>query len=77
MGKKDPVSNDIQLSNLIKKYFNSLGNFFCIEPSNINLESKPDIVFDNKPKPQIEYIKTSINDSDTEDEDAPELIETK
>ena len=42
-GMKGPVSNDIHLSNAIKQYFSSLGKFLCIEPSNISLESTPNI----------------------------------
>ena len=64
MGAKGPVSNDMNLSNSIKQYFGSLGKFFCIEPANLNLDTIPDIVTNNK-KPE----------TDTEDEDdAPELI---
>jgi hypothetical protein len=77
MGTTKPVSNDIRLSNAIKQYFASLGKFLCIEPSNISLGSEPDILFDNAPKQtqQIEKIKTNENDdTDTEDEEAPELV---
>jgi hypothetical protein len=61
MGTKGPVSNDMNLSNAIKQYFSSLGKFFCIEPSNISLESTPDITTN-----QNIYI-----------EDIPELISTE
>ena len=78
MGTTKPVSNDIRLSNAIKQYFASLGKFLCIEPSNISIESQPDIVFDNVPpqREKFEKIKTSNdNNDDTEDEnEAPELV---
>lgn len=60
MGTKGPVSNDMNLSNSIKQYFSSLGKFFCIEPSNINLASTPDIITNQT------YV----------DDDVPELIPT-
>jgi len=60
MGTKGPVSNDMNLSNSIKQYFSSLGKFFCVEPSNINLESTSDIITNNY----------------HDDEDVPELIPT-
>ena len=77
MGTTKPVSNDIRLSNAIKQYFASLGKFLCIEPSNISIESQPEMIYNvPKQKPQIEKIKTSNdNNDDTEDEDeAPELV---
>jgi hypothetical protein len=79
MGTTKPVSNDIRLSNAIKQYFTSLGKFFCIEPANIGMESRPDIVFDNTPKQTFEKIKMpNDNDNDTEDEDdIPELVKTE
>jgi hypothetical protein len=73
MGSTKPVSNDMKLSNAIKQYFTSLGKFFCIEPANANVESVPDITFNNTPPPAPLKNK---DDSDTEDEDAPELINT-
>ena len=75
-GSTKPVSNDIRLSNAIKQYFSSLGKFLCIEPSNISLDSSPDIVFDRPPtqQQQFEKIKTNNDDTDTEDEEAPELV---
>ncbi len=59
MGTKGPVSNDIHLSNAIKQYFSSLGKFFCIEPSNINLESTPDITTNNMIEDVPELIPTN------------------
>ncbi len=47
MGTKGPVSNDMNLSNSIKQYFSSLGKFFCVEPSNVSLNSTPDIITNN------------------------------
>jgi hypothetical protein len=71
MGSKKPVSNDIRLSNAIKQYFTSLGNFFCIEPLNTDIQTEDvsNITTFNRPQaPQIE--KINIDDcSDTEDED--------
>jgi hypothetical protein len=64
MGTKGPVSNDMNLSNAIKQYFSSLGKFFCIEPSNISLESTPDIT-------------TNQNNYNNYIEDIPELISTE
>jgi hypothetical protein len=79
MGSTKPVSNDMKLSSAIKQYFTSLGKFFCIEPANISMESRPDIVFDNTPKQTFEKIKIpNDNDNDTEDEDdMPELVKTE
>jgi hypothetical protein len=82
MGTTKPVSNDMRLSNAIKQYFSSLGKFLCIEPANLSLEDKQDIVFNNAPPKsthQFEKIKTSADDNnDTEDEDeddeAPKLV---
>ena len=82
IGTTKPVSNDIRLSNAIKQYFTSLGNFFCVEPSNITMDSRPDIVFDNTPPKQtFEKINMPNDNSDTEDtedeDDMPELVKTE
>lgn len=77
-GTSKQVSNDVKLSNAIKQYFASLGKFLCIDPANLSLESEPDIVFDNVPNQMqhVERIKINEDDTDTEDEDAPELVKS-
>ena len=66
MGENGMVSNDGKANNAIKKYFNSLGNFMGVEPSQINI---------NKTQSAQQTNNASlIEEVDTEDEDAPELV---
>ena len=67
MGLTTPVSNDTGASNAIKNYFNTLGQFLGIEP--VNLESM--IPSQNPSQSMVSQ------NSDTEDEDEPELIEAE
>lgn len=78
MGTTKPVSNDIKLSNAIKQYFTSLGKFFCIEPTDPNINMS-DITTFNRPQdqvqPKVQKIKTNEEDTDDEDEDeVPQLV---
>ena len=51
---------------LLKKYFNSLGNFMGVEPSKININKSQSV--------QQTIMQILIEEVDTEDEDAPELV---
>ena len=66
MGENGMVSNDGKANNAIKKYFNSLGNFMGVEPSQLNI---------NKTQSAQQTNNASlVEEVDTEDEDAPELV---
>jgi hypothetical protein len=66
MGENGMVSNDGNSNNAIKKYFNSLGNFMGVEPSQLNI---------NKTQSAQQTNNASlVEEVDTEDEDAPELV---
>ena len=66
MGENGMVSNDGKANNAIKKYFNSLGNFMGVEPSQLNI---------NKTQSTQQTSNANlVEEVDTEDEDAPELV---
>ena len=66
MGENGMVSNDGKANNAIKKYFNSLGNFMGVEPTRMNL---------NKTQSAQQTNNVSlVEEVDTEDEDAPDLV---
>jgi hypothetical protein len=62
MGLKTPVSNEIRANNAIKNYFNALGEFLGIEPTEMDLNS---IMNSTQMTSNTEH----INNSDTEEED--------
>lgn len=65
MGTLGNVSNDSKMSNAIKNYFNTLGQFMGIEPMNFNLENTP-----------VSSMQ-QVDNSDTEDEDdIPTLVKS-
>ena len=64
MNKSGMVSNDNQANNSLKKYFNTLGNFMGIDPSENNIAQSE----------QTYNLNNLNDDNDTEDEDdIPEL----
>ena len=67
MGENGSVSNDNNANNAIKKYFNSLGNFMGIEPTQMNF---------NKTQSVQQNINSNLDEEvETEDEDdAPQLV---
>ncbi len=67
MGLTTQVCNINGASNAIKRYFNSLGQFLGIEPINMSTQMS---------QLQNQFNTKLTNDSDTEDEEPPELIET-
>jgi hypothetical protein len=67
MEGNNKVSNDNGANNAIKKYFNILGNFMGIEPSELKLNN-------NTPEPTPVQNTELYNDVDTEDEDDEEYI---
>ena len=90
MGAMGNVSNDNKVSNAIKHYFNTIGNMFGIEPMNTSIgqmnepvagsdftatnmaqtnTSGPDLA-----GPDLAGNLSSPVNSDTEDEEAPELV---
>ncbi len=64
MGALGSVSNDSKVSNSIKHYFNSLGNMLGIEPMTATPSTTP----------MVEQTTQQSANSDTEDEDMPELV---
>ena len=66
MGEEGAVSNDTKANNAIKKYFNSLGNFMGVEPSKMNINKSQSVQQNNN--------ANLVDEVDTEDEDAPELV---
>ena len=68
MGLKTPVSNDIRASNAIKQYFNALGEFLGIEPTEIDINNIMKSVQMGSLPEQNNNIN-NINNSDTEEED--------
>ncbi len=65
MGLGGNVSNDARASSYIKQYFNALGQFLGIEPIDVNKLAES-----MQPTQQ----KVNNDDTETEDEDEPELI---
>ena len=64
MEKNDMVSNDMAANNAIKRYFNKLGNFMGVEPSDMNLK--------NNVTQSVE--QNIYQENDTDDEEAPDLV---
>tara|TARA_Y100000590_G_scaffold469795_1_gene659778 strand:- start:6822 stop:7472 length:651 start_codon:yes stop_codon:yes gene_type:complete len=66
MGENGMVSNDGNANNAIKKYFNSLGNFMGVEPSQLNINKTQSVQQTNN--------ASLVEEVDTEDEEEPELV---
>lgn len=64
MGTVANVSDDSVVSRDIKHYFNTLGEFLAIDPIDMNVATQPRA-------PPVDPV---IQEVDTEDEDAPELV---
>ena len=69
MSTLNKVSDDNVANNAIKKYFNAMGNFLGVEPEGVVPTSNNHT--HTKDCNHVEHINTN---SDTEDEDAPELV---
>lgn len=81
MGKMTKVSDDPKVSNMIRKYFTSLGEFLNIEPLTLNMSQEQVHTqaqsISEMLKPKTNMMTSIKNDSDTEDEEddeAPTLV---
>lgn len=64
MGKMGKVSNDPMVSNAVRHYFTTLGDFLGIEPMSVDMVNQLESQFGNMSTPP-----TKENDDDTDEED--------
>lgn len=69
MNSKQKISNDAKADVLVKKYFRLLGEFLDVEPTDVSAHMPKQQV----PKQVLAPIVEN-NDTDTEDEDEPQLV---